>query len=232
MEILVNVQGQSLSCKSYCDTVDGTQEFIKFRFDLSDDWKDLLVFAQFTQGEDAYNVYLDDDKSVYLPAEIKEGAYSLTLYGTGGNVVATTNTRTFRLQKCRLVKDGKSTEITLTLYEQLVNRIEWGDALGIDHIGVVESKEDAGVNVVTFYFTDGESQTFEIRNGSQGEKGDKGDKGDTGPQGIQGVQGEKGEKGDKGDTPVKGTDYMTESDISEMVDKVLAKVVDGTEVEY
>lgn len=174
MDILMSVQGQSLRNRSYSEMVSDTQEFIKFKFDLSDDWKDLLVFAQFTQGEDSYNVYLDDDKSVYLPAEIKEGAYTLTLYGTGGNVVATTNTRTFRLQKCRLVKDGKSTEITLTLYEQLVNRIEWGDALGIDHIGVAESKEDAGVNVVTFYFTDGESQSFEVRNGTQGIQGEPG----------------------------------------------------------
>ena len=174
MDILMSVQGQSLRNRSYSEMVSDTQEFIKFKFNLSDDWKDLLVFAQFTQGEDSYNVYLDDDKSVYLPAEIKEGAYTLTLYGTGGNVVATTNSRTFRLQKCRLVRDGKSTEITLTLYEQLVNRIEWGDALGIDHIGVAESKEDAGVNVVTFYFTDGESQSFEVRNGTQGIQGEPG----------------------------------------------------------
>ena len=174
MDILMSVQGQSLRNRSYSEMVSDTQEFIKFKFNLSDDWKDLLVFAQFTQGEDSYNVYLDDDKSVYLPAEIKEGAYTLTLYGTGGNVVATTNSRTFRLQKCRLVRDGKSTEITLTLYEQLVNRIEWGDALGIDHIGVAESKEDGGVNIVTFCFTDGESQTFEVRNGTQGIQGEPG----------------------------------------------------------
>lgn len=39
-------------------------------------------------------------------------------------------------------------------------------------------------------------------------------------------------KGDKGDKPVKGVDYMTDEDISEMVDKVLTKVADGTEVAY
>lgn len=41
----------------------------------------------------------------------------------------------------------------------------------------------------------------------------KGDKGD---------QGERGQPGNDGRTPVKGTDYYTESDKSEMVDRVVA----------
>ena len=71
-------------------------------------------------------------------------------------------------------------------------------------------------------------------------RGDKGDKGDTGEQGIQGIPGEKGDKGDKGEkgdkgdsgengkdgadgkTPVKGEDYFTEADKSEMVSAVIS----------
>ena len=41
-----------------------------------------------------------------------------------------------------------------------------------------------------------------------------------------------GEKGDKGDTPVKGTDYFTDADKTEMVAAVLAQVTDATEVTY
>ena len=58
--------------------------------------------------------------------------------------------------------------------------------------------------------------------GEKGEKGDtgpageKGDKGDTGAQGIQGVQGEPGK------TPVRGTDYWTETDREQIVSDVLA----------
>ena len=85
--------------------------------------------------------------------------------------------------------------------------------------------------------------------GPQGAKGDKGDKGDTGAQGAGGPQGPKGDtgpqgpKGDKGDTgapgadgkdgangkdgadgktPVKGVDFFTESDKSDMVSAVIA----------
>ena len=50
-----------------------------------------------------------------------------------------------------------------------------------------------------------------------------------GPKGDQGVPGEKGENGD---TPVKGTDYWTQEDLSDMVQQVLAALPDGDEVSY
>lgn len=58
-------------------------------------------------------------------------------------------------------------------------------------------------------------------------KGDKGDTGETGAQGIPGEKGDTGDKGDKGDkgdpgyTPVKGTDYYTDADKTEIVNAVL-----------
>lgn len=39
-------------------------------------------------------------------------------------------------------------------------------------------------------------------------------------------------KGEDGHTPVKGTDYFTQSDIAEIVNAVYAKVADGNEVVY
>lgn len=70
--------------------------------------------------------------------------------------------------------------------------------------------------------------------GAQGIQGEKGDKGDQGPQGEQGIPGEKGDKGDKGDTgaagkdgangktPVRGIDYWTDTDKTDMLNDVLA----------
>ena len=66
--------------------------------------------------------------------------------------------------------------------------------------------------------------------GEKGEKGDKGDQGEPGSTGAAGPQGPKGDKGDKGDTgpagangytPVKGTDYFTEADKTELVATVI-----------
>ena len=65
----------------------------------------------------------------------------------------------------------------------------------------------------------------------------KGEKGEQGIQGIQGVQGEKGDtgnKGDKGDTgsagytPVRGTDYWTEADKSEIKAYVDEAILNGS----
>ena len=68
-------------------------------------------------------------------------------------------------------------------------------------------------------------------------KGDPGDQGPAGPKGNDGATGPQGPKGDKGDTgatgpagnngkdgktPVKGTDYFTDADKTELVNSVLA----------
>ena len=75
--------------------------------------------------------------------------------------------------------------------------------------------------------------TSEQLEGLKGPKGDKGDKGDTGSTGLQGPKGDKGDtgpegtKGDKGDagkTPVRGTDYWTASDKTEIVNSVLSSL--------
>ncbi len=46
------------------------------------------------------------------------------LYGVRDTVIATTNYLTLTIAQNRLVQDASSTEITRTLYEQLVSRVE------------------------------------------------------------------------------------------------------------
>jgi hypothetical protein len=64
--------------------------------------------------------------------------------------------------------------------------------------------------------------------GDKGERGERGLQGEQGIQGIQGIQGENGKDGINGKdgadgyTPVKGKDYFTESDKTEMVNAVIA----------
>lgn len=57
----------------------------------------------------------------------------------------------------------------------------------------------------------------------KGEKGDKGDTGSTGPQGPAGADGY---------TPIKGTDYFTESDKTELVNSVLAALPEAEGASY
>lgn len=84
------------------------------------------------------------------------------------------------------------------------------------------------ITLVTTYVASKNISVVETT-GAQGETGLQGETGPQGPQGETGLQGPQGEKGDKGDTgdtgpagadgytPIKGTDYWTESDKAEIV---------------
>lgn len=122
MTILVRVVNQKLKTTSNLKSlVSGSQEFVQFKFVLDSDWDDLTVFAQFIQDENAYNQYLDSDNCAYLPSEIVDGTVKILLYGTGDDVIATTNYLSYEVEENALVSDAESTEISQSLYQQLVN---------------------------------------------------------------------------------------------------------------
>ena len=121
MDILVNVVNQKLKVMTnFRSLVDGTQNFIKFYFSLDSGWDNLMTFAQFMQNEVAYNQFLDDEGGAFLPSEIGPGTCTLMLYGSNGAVQATTNYITFTIDENILVTDAESTEISQSLYDQLV----------------------------------------------------------------------------------------------------------------
>lgn len=124
MDIRVDVVNQRLqTATNLTSFIAGTQEFIRFVFNLDGDWDGLLVFAQFTQNGQSYNQYLDSDNSAYLPAEIVSGEATLTLYGSYENKKATTDVLTLKIEENNLTEDGESTEITLSLYQQLATEV-------------------------------------------------------------------------------------------------------------
>lgn len=122
--IYINVVNQRLCIASLADIyVSGSQQFVKFQFNLNKDWDGLSPFAQFRQEDKAYNQYLDDKNCVYLPAEIKEGTCTLMLYGSGHKTIATTNYLTLKVTKNNFVADASSTEISQSLYDQLLEKV-------------------------------------------------------------------------------------------------------------
>ena len=122
--IYINVVNQRLCIASLADIyVSGSQQFVKFQFNLNKDWDGLSPFAQFRQEDKAYNQYLDNKNCVYLPAEIKEGTCTLMLYGSGHKTIATTNYLTLKVTKNNFVADASSTEISQSLYDQLLEKV-------------------------------------------------------------------------------------------------------------
>ena len=74
-------------------------------------------------------------------------------------------------------------------------------------------------------FADGDTFQQKFDDGSlKGEKGDAGPQGEKGPQGETGPQGPTGPAGADGKTPVKGTDYFTDSDVNEIAAAAAEKV--------
>lgn len=138
MVIPVGVNGQKLKVSSNMkNIVAGTQEFIRFEFDMDDNWDNLTTFAQFNQNGEAYNVYLDSNNAVYLPAEITDGSFTLSLYGSSGTIVGVSMALTFTVEGCHLVEDASSTEITQTLYQQLVEHVDELEDATVVQIGTL-----------------------------------------------------------------------------------------------
>ncbi len=124
MDILVNVANQKLKIATNLKSlIAGTQEFVRFTFNLTGDWDNLLTFAQFRQNGVAYNQYLDDNNSAYLPSEIGVGTCTLMLYGSNDRTIATTNYLSLTIDENILVSDANSTEISESLYNQLVTKV-------------------------------------------------------------------------------------------------------------
>lgn len=110
---------------------------------------------------------------------------------------------------------------------------------GTDGVGIASIKQtttssaDGGSNVVTVTLTNGTTATFTIKNGSKGSKGDAGvsptvsvsKSGKVTTVKITDANGTKTatiNDGADGKTPVKGTDYFTAADKTEMVSAVIA----------
>ena len=124
MKIQVIVDGQKMRIPSNLrGYISGSQEFVYFTFELSSDWDGLMTFAQFRQESKAYNVYLDENNGAYLPPEIGAGTCTVMLYGTYNKVIATTNFLTLTVDESILVRDAESTEISESLYQQLVTKV-------------------------------------------------------------------------------------------------------------
>ena len=124
MNVTVDVQGQKLRVlQNKKEFVAGSQKFVRFQFTLDEDWDKLMKFAPFRQNGVAYNSYLDEENSAYLPTEIGEGTCTMMLYGSGGEVIGTTNYITFTIDKNILISDASSTDISESLYQQLVTKI-------------------------------------------------------------------------------------------------------------
>ncbi len=120
MEVFISVVGQKMRIATNCRTfVDGSMNFIKFKFILSDAWSSLEKKAQFVQDGVAYNRELDGNNSVYLPSEIHDGSFELILHGAAGLTSAVTDSLTLTIKKSNYRDDGKDSDYVFATVEEM-----------------------------------------------------------------------------------------------------------------
>ena len=105
MNINIKVDGQNLYVTHNLHSViDGSKEFIKFVFDLPDEWKELNPTVQFIQGATHTDVVLDSSYSATLPSDLAVGDCHVILYGLSGKVRAVTEHLTIKIKENMLIE--------------------------------------------------------------------------------------------------------------------------------
>ena len=102
---------------------DDSVDFVELEFSFSSEWEGMEKTAQFIQGEKVYSVILVDDKC-YLPTEITEGSFFITVFGYAGERRGTTR----KLQEVLYDSGFGQGEVpvppTPDLYAQLLVKID------------------------------------------------------------------------------------------------------------
>ena len=159
------------------------------------------------------------------------GKAELILKDADGTVVKSVTAYTTCTPSVSATEPADPPEAIRPWVEQILDAIQSGGVGAGGGISKIEqtttSVEDGGINVWTATLTDGSTYQFEVRNGRRGADGAPGEKGEKGDTGEQGPQGETGQVGADGYTPLKGTDYFTEEDKTELVNAVLAALGSG-----
>lgn len=118
------VDGQNLYRYSTREILaDDSVDFVELEFSFSSEWAGMEKTAQFIQGEKVYSVMLTDDKC-YLPTEITEGSFFITVFGYAGERRSTTR----KLQEVLYDSGFGQGEVpvppTPDLYAQLLVKID------------------------------------------------------------------------------------------------------------
>lgn len=87
MNILFNINNQTLLRIDKEPLVSGSQNYVKALFTFSDEWTDCAKTCSFIKGNKTYNQVLDGNNSCYVPVEVleKSGEFYVALLGTKGS---------------------------------------------------------------------------------------------------------------------------------------------------
>ena len=125
---------------------------VVIEFEFAEDWENLLCVAQFTQGENTYNVVIENNRCV-LPTELKIGNVMLSVFGTKTDG---TPFRETSIPFCFEIYDAGFSSTAETpipptpdLYEQLIDKFAHSSGVAAlnGKTGEVDIVADEGISV-------------------------------------------------------------------------------------
>ena len=221
--IKADVRGQALHLTSGTTVADSVK-YLRIQFEFSEDWDGTDKTALFRHDDETIGVVLNKnsllycgDGEYYVPHEvIKPPLFSLSVFGVKGDTVITTPAVGVRVTASGYGEGTYPADPTPTEYQQILETAARAEQIAES----VRKDADDG----------------KFNGGGGGSSGGKGEKGDPGKSayelacgnGFDGsetewlasLKGEKGDTGADGHTPVKGTDYWTETDREEIQDYI------------
>ena len=217
----------------------GSREYLYLSFTFSDDWTDLTKTLYVSSETYSDGIIIEEGVPVQVPTYYtQQNSFSITLCGINGNQFVPTNIVTVLLEESNDTWEEIAPDPESIPYQQLIAMVqkaiesmhapyintetktwmEWSieQNMFVD-TGIVANGQN-GVSVVGARISNSGRLQIALSNGQTIDAGQ--------------AKGDKGDPGTDGHTPVKGTDYWTDADKTEIVNAVLAALPDGSEVSY
>ena len=189
-------------------------------------WDGYIISGTFytsAQPDDVYEQPLKDG-ACEIPWEVltTEGILNIGLRGVDGTgLVKTAAPVRYRIEKGSPSGTDTTTEPTPDVYQQILSTATNAEEIAQS----VRDDADAGAFNGFSVSHEWDDTVLHVTSASGTTSADlKGEKGDTGETGSVGPQGPPGENGKDGYTPVKGTDYLTETEVADLESQVLSAV--------
>lgn len=244
--INVKINHTEISVSNHETLVEGNVNSIFLNFSFSPEWENIARVAVFTNGDESVAVTLSSETCA-IPWEVLRctGKLYIALRGiddSGSYVICTENESLGTVHKSNAdgeIADAK--EATPDVLDSLLADIAeirgmggksaYDIALENGFIGTEAQWLSSlkGANGITPYI--GNNGNWYIGSNDTG-KPSRGKTGANGANGTNGINGTNGRDGRDGHTPVKGVDYWTASDKTEIVGNVLAALPTWTGGSY
>ena len=194
----------------------GSKDYLILQFTFSSDWKDLNKLCYLQSGEVSQPIDVVDGLVEVPEWFTQQESFDVTLFGKSGNQEVPTNVVSLRLEKSNTLWEQNAPEPQPSWLAKVIDLNNHPPIPGGNGHWLLWDTESGA-------YVESALPLPDISVGPQGPQGEQGPKGDTG---------DVGPAGPAGYTPVKGNDYFTEEDKTEMVNAVLAALPAAEGVSY